>query len=245
MTNKRRKNRKAKIKVLTSRHTHLINAVARMNTLIKSNAKKITSVGGKMMSKNAFMDMVELEYINIEKINYKGKVEEIVTLGKRGERKIRDISSPTTKCKYNSSSNAHDLEHSNFIFDISKHLLINISDAIQINEGLKFEEISRNNGISKFPIRIQSYKKHYLTEKEVLEIVEKIEECKLKFTEIAEIYNVSEQTIHRINNGIHYKQYINRKNYPIKKGRRVSNDRKFIEKTLAKLSEREVTEIKD
>lgn len=118
MSKKKMKNKKLKIKVWTSRHTHLINAIARMNIVTKENAKKITLVSGKCMSQDAFMNMIDSGYIKLEKINYKGKVEEVITLGKRGERQLRDIGSPTTKYKYNSSSNSHDLEHSNFVFDV-------------------------------------------------------------------------------------------------------------------------------
>lgn len=118
MATKRRKNHVPKIKVWTSRHTHLLNAVARMNVITKENAKKVTSVAGKMMSENAFKDMVDLGYIKIETVEYKGKINELVTIGSKGERKLRDISSPTTKHKYNSSSDPHDLEHSNFIFEV-------------------------------------------------------------------------------------------------------------------------------
>lgn len=115
---KRRKNHKPQIKKWTSRHTNVVNALARFNVLTVENLRKVTLVNGKMMSENAFLDMVELGYFNIETIEYKNGFIQIATIGDKSIRKVRDIASETTKNIYNSSSITHDLEHSNFIFDM-------------------------------------------------------------------------------------------------------------------------------
>lgn len=69
------------------------------------------------MCENAFLDMVDLGYIKIDKIEYKNEIIEIATIGLKSVRMVKDIGSETTKSIYNSSSDPHDLEHSNFIFN--------------------------------------------------------------------------------------------------------------------------------
>ena len=68
---KRRKNHKAQIKKWTSRHTNIVNALARFNILTVENLKKISTVAGKQMSETAFSDMEELKYFRRETIEYK------------------------------------------------------------------------------------------------------------------------------------------------------------------------------
>ena len=115
---KRRKNHKAQIKKWTSRHTNIVNALARFNILTVENLKKISTVAGKQMSETAFSDMEELKYFRRETIEYKNKFIEIAIIDDKSIRTVRDISTETTRNIYNSSSKAHDLEHSNFIFDM-------------------------------------------------------------------------------------------------------------------------------
>lgn len=115
---KRRKNHKAQIKKWTSRHTNIVNALARFNILTVENLKKISTVAGKQMSETAFSDMEELKYFRRETIEYKNKFIEIAIIDDKSIRTVRDISTETTRNIYNSSSLAHDLEHSNFIFDM-------------------------------------------------------------------------------------------------------------------------------
>ena len=115
---KRKKNHKAQIKKWTSRHTNLVNALARFNVLTIENLREITTVAGKKMSAGAFKDMEELGYYKVDTIEYKGKMVEIATIGDKSIRTVRDIGTETTRNIYNSSSLAHDLEHSNFVFDM-------------------------------------------------------------------------------------------------------------------------------
>lgn len=115
---KRRKKHKAKIKKWTSRHTNVVNSLARFNVLTIENLKKSTKIAGKEMSDSALLDMEDLGYFSTETIEYKNEFIKIALIGPKSIRKVRDISSETTKNIYNSSSIAHDLEHSNFIFDM-------------------------------------------------------------------------------------------------------------------------------
>lgn len=117
MAKKRKKNHVPKIKVWTSRHTNIVNTLARFGVVTVENLKKSTTVAGKQMSKDAFLDMVELGYIKIDKLEYKNEIIEIATIGPKSIRIVRDIASPTVKNIYNSSSDPHDLEHSNYIFN--------------------------------------------------------------------------------------------------------------------------------
>lgn len=115
---KRRRNHKAKIKVWTQRHTNAINILARFNIVTLKNFKKSTEVANKCMSDNAILDMEALGYIKIDKFEYKNKIEYIVKIGPKGIRHVRNISSKTSNHIYNSSSDIHDLEHSNFVFEM-------------------------------------------------------------------------------------------------------------------------------
>lgn len=114
---KRRKNRKANIKKWTSRHTNIVNALARFNVVTVENLRKVSMVANKQMSENAFLDMKDLKYFSIETVEYKGEFIKVAIIGDASIRKVRDIATDTTKSIYNSSSILHDLEHSNFIFD--------------------------------------------------------------------------------------------------------------------------------
>lgn len=115
---KRRKNHKPQIKVWTQRHTNAINTLARFNIVTFDNFKKSTEVSSKLMSDNAILDMEELGYIKTYDIEYKNKIERIVKIGPKGIRHVRNMSSSTSNHIYNSSSDQHDLEHSNFVFEI-------------------------------------------------------------------------------------------------------------------------------
>ena len=100
---KRKKNHKAQIKKWTSRHTNLVNALARFNVLTIENLREITTVAGKKMSAGAFKDMEELGYYKVDTIEYKGKMVEIATIGDKSIRTVRDIGTETTRNIYNSS----------------------------------------------------------------------------------------------------------------------------------------------
>lgn len=141
---KRKKNHKAKIKKWTSRHTHIVNTLARFNVVTVENLKRSTTVANKQMGENAFLDMVDLGYITLGKVEYKGELVEIATIGPKAERMVRDISSPTTKNIYNSSSTAHDLEHSNFIFSLANDGILSIEE---IQNNYRSEKELKNRGL--------------------------------------------------------------------------------------------------
>lgn len=115
---KRRKNHKAQIKKWTMRHTHAINTLSRFNIVTMENFIKSTNVSGRCMSRNAVLDMRDLNYIRINTVEYKNELIEVVQLGSKSIRSIRNISNNIANHIYNSSSDFHDLEHSNFIFSI-------------------------------------------------------------------------------------------------------------------------------
>ena len=113
---RKRKPSKPKIGKWTSRHTHLINVAARFNIVDINNALKLTLVAGKTMSAESLAAMIINNYITVDEIDYKKKNIKFISLGTKGERKLREIDTPTTRNKYNSST-AHDLEHSNYVFE--------------------------------------------------------------------------------------------------------------------------------
>ena len=115
--NRKTKPKKPNVGKWTSRHTHLVNAAARFGRLDIKNAMRLTETSGKTMSSKCLAAMIINNYISFDELEYKKNNVYVVSLGSKGERTLRDISSVTTGSKYNSSSLGHDLEHSNYIFD--------------------------------------------------------------------------------------------------------------------------------